>query len=426
MGASEEQGRSHRRRPTAGRVRVWPAVAIAVTLGGGLVWIWAFYGEQRQSRVLATIAACGLAAVGWLVWLVAFSGLRRRTRLLAVGGIVLLVAVLALSLERRGLTGDALPLFSWRFATSGAGPAVPEARPAAARSADAESDYPQFLGPRRDATLPGRRFATDWRSHPPRELWRRPIGAGWSGFAIAGPYAVTQEQRGDSELVTGYDLRTGRLLWVHRDRTRHDDPLGGPGPRATPSIADGRVFAVGGTGRLQVLELHTGTSLWGLDLLRETGAAPPQYGVAGRRFRIAGDRVEGMHAELSWESSALEAKFTNVVLHQGHLYGLDDGILVAVDVADGRRVWKKGRYGHGQLVLVGDVLLIQAESGDVVIVRATPTGHEELGRLAAIDGRTWNHPAVAGRLLLVRNDREAACFELVSANEERENDGGHG
>ena len=121
--------------------------------------------------------------------------------------------------------------------------------------------------------------------------------------------------------------------------------------------------------------------------------------------------------EAVWESRSIKAKFTNVVLRDGYLYGLDDGILVCVDVTDGRRVWKKGRYGHGQVLLAGDVLVIQTESGDVVLVRATPEGHRELGRLAALESKTWNNPAIAGRYLVLRNDREAACFELGPARD---------
>jgi outer membrane protein assembly factor BamB len=100
------------------------------------------------------------------------------------------------------------------------------------------------------------------------------------------------------------------------------------------------------------------------------------------------------------------------VIHDGHAYSLDDEILECVSLADGRRRWKRGRYGHGQLLLAGDVLLIQAEDGRVVLVEATPAEHRELAAFQAIDGKTWNNPALAGRQLFVRNDREAACYEL--------------
>jgi outer membrane protein assembly factor BamB len=115
---------------------------------------------------------------------------------------------------------------------------------------------------------------------------------------------------------------------------------------------------------------------------------------------------------LVWTSRALSSKFSTAVVCKDCLYGLDDGVLVCVDLATGRRRWKQGRYHHGQLLLAGDLLIIQAESGEVFLVAPTPEAPHEWGHFAALDGKTWNNPALAGRLLLVRNDREAACFEL--------------
>jgi outer membrane protein assembly factor BamB len=115
----------------------------------------------------------------------------------------------------------------------------------------------------------------------------------------------------------------------------------------------------------------------------------------------------------------LRTKFCNVVLHGEHIYGLSDGILECVELAtgrlvwtSGRRVWKEGGYGQGQVLGVEDLLLVQAESGEVALVEATPSGHRELGRFAALDGKTWNNPSLYGRYLLVRNAEQAACYEL--------------
>jgi len=98
------------------------------------------------------------------------------------------------------------------------------------------------------------------------------------------------------------------------------------------------------------------------------------------------------------------------------VYGLDDGVLVALDPESGERLWKRGRYGHGQIVLVGDLLLIQTESGEVVLVEATPEEHRQIATLDALSDRTWNPPALSGEILLVRNDREAAAYELARAH----------
>ncbi|MCK4685399.1 MAG: hypothetical protein KAT44_10610, partial [Pirellulales bacterium] len=112
------------------------------------------------------------------------------------------------------------------------------------------------------------------------------------------------------------------------------------------------------------------------------------------------------------QSNLLKTKFTNVSTFNGYAYGLSDGILECVELSSGTRMWKQGRYGQGQLFRVGDVLLIQAESGEVVAVPATPEKPAELGRLAALDGQTWNTLCVSGSNLLVRNAQEAACYKI--------------
>jgi outer membrane protein assembly factor BamB len=108
----------------------------------------------------------------------------------------------------------------------------------------------------------------------------------------------------------------------------------------------------------------------------------------------------------------MKAKFNGPVLHEGHVYGLDEGILACVRVDTGDLRWKGGRYGYGQVLLASGHLIITTESGDVVLVKATPEGHRELASFSAVEGKTWNNPALANGLLLVRNTTEMACFRL--------------
>ena len=116
-----------------------------------------------------------------------------------------------------------------------------------------------------------------------------------------------------------------------------------------------------------------------------------------------------------WRSNRMKAKFTNLIFHDDHFYGLDDGIFACIDAQRGRRKWKDGRYGHGQILLRGDHILVMAENGDVVLLEANPEKQVELTKFAALDGKTWNPPALAGDYLLVRNHREAACYKLPLA-----------
>ena len=86
-----------------------------------------------------------------------------------------------------------------------------------------------------------------------------------------------------------------------------------------------------------------------------------------------------------------------------------------IDPTDGQRRWKRGRYGHGQVILVEDLLLVLTESGEIVLVEARPDRHSELARLEVLEGKTWNPPALAAPYLLVRHDRQAVCYELTLA-----------
>ncbi|MFQ5638761.1 MAG: PQQ-binding-like beta-propeller repeat protein [bacterium] len=137
------------------------------------------------------------------------------------------------------------------------------------------------------------------------------------------------------------------------------------------------------------------------------------YGIGSKLLEINPTENGGLSPTLLWENNRLKAKFTNVVYHDGYIYGLDDGILVCLDSTDGKRMWKRGRFGHGQILLADDLLIIQAESGEVALVAASPDSFQELSRFPAIEGKTWNNPALAGPYLLVRNSQEAACYRLT-------------
>jgi outer membrane protein assembly factor BamB len=120
-------------------------------------------------------------------------------------------------------------------------------------------------------------------------------------------------------------------------------------------------------------------------------------------------------ARAVWQNNRMKNKFNSSVLYQGYIYGFDEAILACIDAKTGELKWKGGRYGYGQLLLAGGYLVVVTEQGDVVLVRATPEGHRELARFPAVEGRTWNIPAIDNGLLLVRNASEMACFRLGRA-----------
>ena len=139
-------------------------------------------------------------------------------------------------------------------------------------------------------------------------------------------------------------------------------------------------------------------------------------GVGVRRVAVT-HRAGGWRTEERWTSNRLKPEFNDFVVHEGHAYGFDGTILACIDVDDGKRKWKGGRYGSGQLVLLADqgLLLVVSEQGELALVAASPDQFEELARFPAITGKTWNHPVLVDDLLLVRNAQEMAAFRLSLA-----------
>ncbi|MCI0358529.1 MAG: alcohol dehydrogenase, partial [Planctomycetaceae bacterium] len=115
-----------------------------------------------------------------------------------------------------------------------------------------------------------------------------------------------------------------------------------------------------------------------------------------------------------WTCKDLKPSFNDFVEHNGHLYGFDGPIFSCIDLATGKKAWQKGRYGHGQVLLLADqgLLLVVSEKGELVLLEASPKNLVERAKIKALKGKTWNHPVLTGSKLLVRNDEEMACFEL--------------
>jgi outer membrane protein assembly factor BamB len=213
------------------------------------------------------------------------------------------------------------------------------------------------------------------------ESGERVWAAGDDGASYSSPVLATLEGRRQIVIVnrrsvTAHDPVDGKVLW------NHPWPGGNPKVARPLIIGDDRVFISAG------------------------------YGVGCELLRIrsgAGGRLE---VTRMWKTRRLKAKFNNPVHVGDFVYGLDDGILVCLDLADGERRWKAGRFGHGQMLLVEDVILLTTEYGEILLIDPSPEGLRELTRFRAFDTRTWACPALAGNRLLVRSDQEAACYEL--------------
>ncbi len=222
----------------------------------GLVLLATLRFESLTDRDLRTVASYVViiitllaVVIAWLRW----APVSLQKRLLAAGSVAAVLIALNRSLDPIN-DGDAR-IVGWRWVWN-AKPDQSLARLEVAKPQAAESwqptpqDFPRFLGTGYWAEVKDVALVTDWKSKPPELVWKRPIGAGWSAFAIVGPHAVTQEQRGPNEHVTCYSLTTGEPEWTHADATRFDPDnmgagLGGVGPRATPTIHNGRIYTQG-------------------------------------------------------------------------------------------------------------------------------------------------------------------------------------
>ena len=219
--------------------------------------------------------------------------------------------------------------------------------------------------------------------------------------------------------VVAYDRRSGERRWsALGDQQSYTSPM-------LATLGGVRQILVVTASRVAGLTVDEGRLLWEFPWANNQGinAAQPlllgndrvflsaSYGSGAAAIQVTrdGDRFR---AEAVWQNQRMKNRFSSSVLHQGHIYGLDESILTCIDAATGEARWKAGRYGYGQLMIVDDRLVIVTEDGRVVLVRATPDGHEELASFPAIEGKTWNHPVIADGRLIVRNGREMAAFDI--------------
>ncbi|VTR97858.1 PQQ-binding-like beta-propeller repeat protein [Tuwongella immobilis] len=398
------------------------------------------------------------------------------------------------------------------------------------------TDATNYRGRDRSGIITGMELPESVTSAAPKQLWKRPIGGGYAGIVTANDYLVTIEQRDSQEATVCYDAESGKEVWAYTNPAQFQEVLGGPGPRATPTIDRGDVYTLGATGHLARLDGSTGQAKWTAEILannenlmwgmcgsplivdnlvivnpgaqsagqpslraydRDTGkvvwesgkaragySSPMLATLAGIRqvllfdgegiagydpttgkefwrvlwttnqginvaqpivvddktvFVASGYGVGGGWVEVTpadgdaasksplkakllnrTKSTVMRCKFTSPVLHQGHIYGLNDGKLECIDARTGEVKWKDDRrpregqaYGHGQLLLVGKWLVMQTEFNEVVLIEATPDELREGWRIQPLEGtKSWNTPTIADGRLYVRSDRDMAAFDL--------------
>jgi outer membrane protein assembly factor BamB len=524
----------------AARYRWFPLLWLVAVAGVCLYLQVQSYEQDFKNTVL--LLSLGAFFGPLAIWDYFFSGLSRRERLreALLPWVIAGIFVANFKLVNNGdmnFVG-----WQWRWAaTHDQSLAVPTEQQATITDwQSTPHDYPRFLGNGYWAEVDGVELETDWSLNPPQEVWRTDVGAGWSGFSVVGNYAITQEQRGDQELVVCYrvasDKPTGETVWSHFDEIRFDPggagALGGVGPRATPTIHNERVYTMGATGIVNCLDALTGKAIWTHDTLAEhdlinimwgkansplvledsklgtlvivsvgapgaslvaydaetakqvwaagdarssyaspivaeilgeklilsvnedlvtahridTGeivwehewlgnsdsdasASQPiplpgaqlflskGYGIGSQLLQLSRGDDDKIWAEEIWARKVMKTKMGNVVIKDGFVYGLDGGLMQCIDVADGSNQWKKRRVpaiGHGQIMLVGKHIVVLSESGELILVEATPEEYREVAAMRVFPPEqvTWNNVAFSASYLLLRNAEQAVCLKM--------------
>ena len=219
--------------------------------------------------------------------------------------------------------------------------------------------------------------------------------------------------------VVAYNKNTGAPVWkVLNDTQAYVSPM-------VMELAGRRQIVVVTSSRVVGLVPESGKLLWEYKWDTNNGINVSQpipvdqnrffissgYGKGAALVEVKGSG-DSYTASTIWENGMMKNKFNSSVLHNGHVYGLDEGILTCLDVNTGERKWKDGRYGYGQVLLANGHLIITSDKGELALVKATPAGYTEVARFEALKGQTWNYPAIAGGRLLVRNSSEMAAYDI--------------
>ncbi|TWU22521.1 outer membrane biogenesis protein BamB [Novipirellula galeiformis] len=529
-------------------------MTVVAIVAGLMVYLLQRFVSERDHQN-ANLFSFGVIGVALLILLTQLFRLAQNHghRLLVPIAVVVVTALLATLIRFDGFSGEMMPQFKPRF-WNGNQPERPSLVTGSlqtltpleeSESTVALEGSSGFLGNNRTGFIAQRHFQVPRSEAEVEVLWNQGIGEGWSGFAIANDRAITLEQRDQIESVSCYRLGDGSLLWGVNHQARHEHPLGGIGPRSTPTIVGDRVYALGATGKLWCIDLNTGEEIWTADLLELAGwnqtqsetaipwgrsasplivdglcvvpfggsrdpAIPPSDLAKSGRSLIAFDAASGeirwtagedqisyaspitltlggerqlvsvnettisghriqdgfplwsiewpgqtntsancstvtpagvnrflvgkgygggsalaevkrdsdatWNAQSVWRSGRiLKTKFADTVVVGETAYALSNGSLEAVAIDDGKRRWQQPRgerSGQGQILVCEDTIVVQNETGEILFVELNEDRYSVLLRLSALDSKTWNVPTIAGRHLIVRNDREVICFLL--------------
>jgi len=300
--------------------------------------------------LMYVIYAIPIMCLAFVIWAVASRNLSAAPRRITMVITILLASGIWIFLRTDGMYGDGSQDFTWRWAKTHEERLLEQSgnEPSTIATAkvpvDTKAEWPGFRGSNRNGIVRGVRIKTDWSVSPPVEMWRKPVGPGCSSFAVHGNLLYTQEQRGEYETVSCYNLTTGEPVWTHQDKARFYDSHAGAGPRSTPTLDDGRVYALGATGILNVLDATDGSLIWSRNAASDAGVEVLPWGFTS--------------------SPLVVGKVVIIAL---------SGKLAAFEIASGEPRWfgpdGGGSYSSPQLFTISGVsqVLLMSKSGAVSV-----------------------------------------------------------
>ena len=265
-------------------------------------------------------------------------------------------------------------------------------------------DWPQFRGPGRDGVVPGQESLPEFPAGGPRLVWERAVGSGFSAPAVAGERLLLFHRQGGLEVVEALQGVDGERIWEFAYETTYKDDFGFEnGPRATPVIANGRVFTFGAAGVLHCLDLETGAKRWSVDTHAEFGVRKGFFGAASTPLVLDGRVIANIggaegagivafDAESGakvWTATDHEASYSSPVAAR-----IDGGLLaifftreglVALEPETGRvayeRRWRARSHASvnaATAVVLGDIVFLSASYGTGAIAMRLRGGQIEV------------------------------------------------
>jgi outer membrane protein assembly factor BamB len=384
----------------AARIERWGAIVLIIVTFFATTFFLDVSIATANMGLMFIIYSIPVMCLAFVIWAVVTRSYSDKIRRVTMIMTVILAFGLWIFLRTNGMTGDGRHDLAWRWAQTDedrllaqSGNELP-VEPSAKTGIAAGADWIGFRGTNRDGIVRSTRIRTDWSVSPPVEIWREPIGPGCSSFAVHGNLLYTQEQRGEYETVSCYNLTDGKPVWKHQDKARFYDSHAGAGPRSTPALAGSSVYTLGATGILNALNISDGSVKWSRNAASDAGVKVLPWGFAGSPLIVNDVVIVALSGKLAaydtlsgnprWFGPDGGSSYSSPQLLT--INGISQTLLMSdsgatsVEPASGKKLWEYQWQTDGRILqpaLLGDGdLLLSAENKSVRRVVASQVLNE--------------------------------------------------